>query len=282
MSRNKDRTGLGDSTPEVSAPPPQVLQQENSGFSFVVPTEFVELPSQGRYYPEGHPLHGETTIEIRHMTAKEEDILTSRTLLRQGVALERVINNLIVERTIDPTTLLVGDRNAILIAARISGYGNVYETVITCPECTTQSSHAFDLNESAHHLGDDTGAVNNEDGTYNVMLPRLGVTVTIKLLTGHDEKQLFEWEKKTQKQGNNSAVTTQLKMLIVAVEGDSTQKTINYLIDNMPSVDSRHLRMVYKLIAPNVDLTQTFICNECDYSGDMEVPLTADFFWPDR
>ena len=282
MSRNKDRTGLGDSTPEVSAPPPQVLQQENSGFSFVVPTEFVELPSQGRYYPEGHPLHEETTIEIRHMTAKEEDILTSRTLLRQGVALERVINNLIVDKTIDPTTLLVGDRNAILIAARISGYGNVYETMITCPQCVTQNHHAFDLNESTPHLGDNTDAVDNEDGTYDILLPRLGVTVTIKLLTGHDEKQLFQWEKKTKKQGSNAVVTTQLKMFIVGVEGDTSAKNINYLIENMPSVDSRHLRMVYKLIAPNIDLTQTFICNECDYSGDMEVPLTADFFWPDR
>ena len=282
MSRNKDRTGMGDSTPDVSAPPPQVLQKENSGFSFVVPTEFVELPSQGRFYVEGHPLHGQQTIEIRHMTAKEEDILTSRTLLRQGVALERVINNLIVDSTIDPNSLLVGDRNAILIAARASGYGSLYETAITCPQCTTQQPHTFDLTDSEHYSGGDAETTDNGDGTYDVLLPRLNITVTFKLLRGTDEKKLFQLEKKNHKQTQTKTVTTQLKMFLVAVEGDTSQRTIDYLVENLPSVDSRHLRMVYKLTAPNIDLTQTFVCNECDYSGDMEVPLTADFFWPDR
>ena len=113
MSRNKDR--LGGSQHQDTQPPAQT-----GGFSFVVPTEFVELPSQGRFYPQGHPLHSQDSIEIRQMTAKEEDMLTSRTLLKKGVALDRVISSLIVNKAIDADSLLVGDRNAIIIATRVS------------------------------------------------------------------------------------------------------------------------------------------------------------------
>ena len=142
MSRNKERLG-GVQQPDVS-PPPQVLQGESGGgFSFVVPTEFVALPSEGKFYPPDHPLHNAESIEIRQMTAKEEDILTSRTLIKKGIALERVIKNLIVDKTIDPDGLLVGDRNAIIIATRVSGYGNDYTTKISCPNCGTNSRILF-------------------------------------------------------------------------------------------------------------------------------------------
>jgi hypothetical protein len=70
----------------------------------------VDLPSQGRFYAQGHPLHGQDSIEIKQMTAKEEDILTSRTLLKKGVALDKLIESLIVNKAINPSTLLIGDR----------------------------------------------------------------------------------------------------------------------------------------------------------------------------
>ena len=133
MSRNKQR--IGASQPDTSSPPPSVMQEGGSGFSFVVPTEFVELPTGGRFYGEGHPLHGQDSIEIKQMTAKEEDMLTSRTLLKKGVALDRVIQSLIVDKRIDPDSLLVGDRNAIIVAMRVSGYGGEYNTTVACPAC---------------------------------------------------------------------------------------------------------------------------------------------------
>ena len=132
MSRNKDR--VGGTKRRDTSPPPQVTQPaDGGGFAFVVPTEFVELPSGGRFYADGHPLHGVESIEIRQMTAKEEDILTSRTLLKKGVALDRVIKNIIVDGRVDPDSLLVGDRNAIIVSMRVSGYGNDYTTKVACP-----------------------------------------------------------------------------------------------------------------------------------------------------
>ena len=118
MSRNSDR--LGTQPVQNSSPPPQVAQNNDANpFSFVVPTEFVELPSKGKYYPEHHPLHNQETIEIKHMTAKEEDILTSRALLKKGIALDRLLDSVIINNKIKASQLLVGDRNAILIATRI-------------------------------------------------------------------------------------------------------------------------------------------------------------------
>ena len=286
MSRNKERTG-GVQQQDTS-PPPQMTQAqaEPAGFSFVVPTEFVELPSQGKYYPEGHPLCGEDTIEIRQMTAKEEDLLTSRTLLKKGVALDRVISNLIVNKRIDPDSLLVGDRNAIIIATRVSGYGHDYTTKVTCPNCATIQEYNFDLNDSSVYHGDDfkgLDIVDNKNGTFDVLLPRLNVTVAFRLLTGKHEKTFLSGvESDKRRKKTEQIVTRQLTNIIVGVGGFNEPEAVKALIDNIPSMDSRHLRLAYRLASPNVDLTQHFDCSECDYGQDMEVPLTADFFWPDR
>ena len=283
MSRNKDRLGLGENKPDNTGPPPQVLQQEGPGFSFVVPTDFVELPSQGRYYPEGHPLHHEDSIEIKQMTAKEEDILTSRTLLRKGVALDRVLQSLIVHPQINANNLLVGDRNAIIIAARSSAYGNMYETQVTCPSCQNTQDYAFDLNEMTVYHGtelDPSEVTSNDDGTFDITLPRTSIVVTFRLLSGTDEKSLVQAASSRKGNAYERAVTAQLSKMVVGVNGVRSQEAVNYLVNNIPSMDSRHLRAAYKTAAPNVDLTQYFECGECDYEADMEVPLTADFFWP--
>jgi transcription elongation factor Elf1 len=220
------------------------------------------------------------------MTAKEEDMLTSRTLLRKGIALERVMQSLIVDKRISPNTLLVGDRNAILIAARISGYGADYETNITCPQCGTTQGHTFDLIDATQvrHSEIDTNQITaNEDGTFTATLPATKVEVSFRLLTGNDEKNLLnqiENARKSKKEENT--ITRQLKQFIVSVNGDATQETINYLVNNVPSSDSRYLRNLFARVTPDVNLTQNFECSECNYDSVMEVPLTADFFWPDR
>ncbi len=285
MSRNRDRVGA--QTQNVDTPAPVVQQNTGEPFSFVVPTDIIDLPSGGRYYSETHPLYGHDTIELRHMTAKEEDILTSRSLLKKGTALDRVIKNLIVDKSINPDSLLVGDRNAIIIAARISGYGPAYETTVVCPSCQTRQEYTFNLEEPTTYTGDQTEQLditNNEDGTFDVVLPKMQVTATFRLFTGRDEKMLMEMLKNKPKgnKGLENNVTRQLANMIVAVNGDTSAQTRKYLVDNIPSMDSRHLRLAYRLAAPNVDLTQTFECSECAHEQDMEVPLSADFFWPDR
>lgn len=275
MSRNKDR--LGGSQHQDTQPPAQT-----GGFSFVVPTEFVELPSQGRFYPESHPLHGKDSIEIRQMTAKEEDMLTSATLLKKGVALDRVIASLIVDKSINPDSLFVGDRNAIIISTRVSGYGNIYETKVNCPNCGTNQEYSFDLNKANIYDGSDAadlGVRTNDDGTFNVTLPRTNVDVQFRLLNGRDEKTFLNGMKSDKKEKSEKNITRQLATIVVSLNGDSSIQAKQYFIDNVPSLDSRHLRLAYRLAAPTIDLTQQFECVECSHEQEMEVPLSADFFW---
>jgi len=286
LSRNKNRLGgMAPPKPESSAAPPQELL-ENEGFSFVVPTEFVELPSRGVFYPENHPLYGQEAIEIKQMTAKEEDILTSRALLKKGIALDRVLESLIRNKRINPQNMLIGDRNAILIAARVSGYGNDYETQITCPACSVKQQFSFDLNDTRVYHGEnihELEIVNHEDGTFTTSLPKTGLNVKFRLLTGLEEKNMLDLsEKQRKKNKSDNLITRQLKNLIVAVNEYDSPEAIQYCVDNLPSMDSRHLRAAYKLAAPNVDLSQYFECENCPHEQEMEVPLTADFFWPDR
>ena len=140
MRRNNEERLMGVSKPTPSEDVPKMANP----MDFVMPTEFVALPSEGKY-PEGHPLHGQDSIEIRYMTAKDEDILSNRSLLKSGIALDRLIKNLIKDKNIDHRSLFVGDRNAIMIHARASAYGTDYRPKVQCPACGEISKFQFDL-----------------------------------------------------------------------------------------------------------------------------------------
>ena len=219
------------------------------------------------------------------MTAKEEDLLTSQSLLKKGIVLDRLIESVIIDKRIRPESLLVGDRNAVLVAARISGYGPEYKTNIACPACGAEQVYSFDLSIMKSYHGDgylEQEATLNENGTFTTVLPRTKVEVTFKLLDGYDEKRIVkhaENAKKAKKDENN--VTTQLKQFVVAVNGDTDQRNIDYVVENMPTMDVRFLRHVYKITNPNLDMLHHFECNSCDYEQELEVPITANFFWPE-
>tara|TARA_R110002074_G_scaffold246284_1_gene418253 strand:+ start:1363 stop:2235 length:873 start_codon:yes stop_codon:yes gene_type:complete len=256
------------------------------GLSFVVPTDFVELPSQGKFYPSDHPLHNQEVVEIKHMTAKEEDILTSSSLLKKGIALERLLANIILDKRIDPDTLLSGDRNAILVSARQSGYGTMYETRVACPQCTSVSKHTFDLDEKTINSGclDEEVLRKHkarlEDNIIYITLPKTKVVAGLKLMTGVDENKLADISKK-RKDGQESAVTDQLSRIIVSLNDVNDAFEIYRFVESMPIVDSKHLRKVYGELVPNIDLTQGFGCMDCGHFGDMEVPFNTEFFWPE-
>lgn len=257
---------------------------QNSGLSFTAPTEMVDLPSGGRFYPDGHPLHGVETVEIKYMTAKEEDILTNKALLKKGVALDRLLESVIVNPKVSPKDLLVGDKNALLVAARVTGYGSDYETTVTCPACDERSQYTFDLDSATVVKGGDTqDAHANDKGNWDIKLPLSGLNVEVRLLFGLDEKRLTDslQEKRRMKLPEN-AVTEQLKMVIVSVNGESNPAQVAAAIEFIPARDARFLRAEYAKLAPGIDLTQNFVCEHCDTETVMEVPFSTDFFWTRR
>ena len=281
MSRNnEERFGAhGDAGSEPVAAMPNPLD-------FVSPTEYVELPSKGKGYPQSHPLHNQETIEIKYMTAKEEDILSSRSLLKKGLAIERLIESVICNKNITARELLVGDRNAILIAARSSAYGNIYSTKVTCPNCMEVSSYDFDLNQATIFEGEnkeDYGITETAAGTFEVKLPVTNFLVEFRLLKGQDELEII---KKSQKLSKNNVaeqnVSDQLKKFIVSVNGYTDMKVVNHVANKIPAQDSIFLRGAYKQCSPDIKISEDFTCPSCNYEQELEVPFGADFFWPNR
>ena len=152
MSRNEGRfeAAEGIPTPEDEGPPAAAVSAPTQ-FNWSVPTEFVELPSKGKFYTPGHPVHNVEAIEIKYMTAKEEDILSDRALLKKGMAVDRALQNLIVDKNIKIENLLIGDKNALLVAARKTGFGPEYTTRVTCPACGEVDDYSFDLDDLGHN-----------------------------------------------------------------------------------------------------------------------------------
>ena len=280
MSKRNNQERSGAPSPDTSAPPPAA-----SPLDFVSPTEFVELPSKGIGYPDGHPLKGEEVIEIKFMTAKDEDILTSQTLLKKGIALERFMQNIIVG-DIDTKSLLVGDRNAIVVAARASGYGNIYETSVICPACGERQEETYDISKPQIHecaWTEDNKTIRKTDsGTFIVRTPMTNFDIELRLLNGKDELELAQINTgKRKKKIAESLMTDQFKRMIVSISGYDDKQIINKYVDRMPAQDSRFLRSVYKTVCPNIRIVKDFTCNSCGHQQELEVPFGADFFWPD-
>ena len=276
MSRNKNR--LGSQQPEDTGSPAAF-----SPLNFVAPTEFVELPSKGKAYPEGHPLCDEETIEIRYMTAKDEDILTSQTLLKKGIALDRFLENIILDKSINTNSLLVGDKNAILVAARASGYGFDYDTTLTCPECSTKTNVVFDLrNPNVSGILEENQEIITmvSRGVYSTMMPLSNFKVDFRLMNSEDENILTE-SIRSNKNDEENVLTTQFKRLIVSIEDYEEQHIIDQYVENMPTIDSRHFKMCLQACNPNIEIKQDFKCRKCGFEKEVDVPFGTDFFWPD-
>ena len=284
MSRNTGRTKSTSPAPAQAVKP---APTQTTGLSYVTPTEFVELPSRGQFYSSDHPLHNQDTIELRFMTAKDEDILTSQALLKNGLAIDRLVSNLIVDKNINPDELLIGDKNALLLAARVSGYGSEYTVQVSCPSCAASQSHTFDLTafENKESIQPDenstSGVAATGNGTFTAVLPRTGFTAEFRLYTAQDEKNNIQSSVKRAKHNlENSASTDLLKVLVVSVNGIADRTEVNNFIENMPAQDARHIRACVQVVTPNVDMTQSCECSSCGAVADMEVPFTSEFFWP--
>tara|TARA_Y100001938_G_C8088210_1_gene433378 strand:+ start:1421 stop:2302 length:882 start_codon:yes stop_codon:yes gene_type:complete len=288
-TRNNQKRLQTEAPPVDNPETPTKEEQQTQGLSFSVPTEFVDLPSKGLYYPEGHPLHSVDTVEIRHMTAKEEDILASQSLIRKGIVLDRMLQSILVDKDIKIKDLLVGDKNALTIAARISGYGSEYTTRVSCPACGAAQEFDFDLDNhttvgaafNRDELNDSIEEVDFTDSnTFVMTLPKSGHQVELKMLTGEDETRLQKFQGKKGKNEDSSTLTDTLKSIIISVAGHRDRNSINGFVESMPAMDSRYLRKIYQKLVPNIDLTQEFSCNSCGHTQDLEVPVTTDFFWP--
>jgi hypothetical protein len=249
---------------------------------YQVPVELVALPSKGLVYPVGSPLANEETLEIKSMTAKEEDILTSRALIKNGTVITQLLKSCILNKLVDPDEMLSGDKNAILIGIRVTGYGGEYNAKITCPHCSKEYENTFSLTQlKVKGLG--AQPVQPNTNLFEYTLPSSGARVLFKLLNGHDEDELVKILDSKKKIGMQveAGVTARLFQSIVEINGERDKQKINQIIQSMRAMDARSLRKYMDEIEPAVDLRQQVVCPACDEQSEVKMPLGMSFFWPD-
>lgn len=242
------------------------------------PTELIELPSKGVLYPDGHPLKS-GKIEMKYMTAKEEDILTNQSYIKQGVVLDKLFQALIIT-PIDYNDLFLGDKNAIMVAARVLGYGSKYETDVISPAGTKQRVE-IDLTQ----LKDKE--INWElltpgKNEFEFELPASKHKITFKLLTQSDNKKIDAELTGLAKVKKEAPLTTRLKYLITSVDGSTETAYIRKFVDNeLLAIDSRAIRNYMSSITPDVDLSVDLVDEVTGESFRGSFTFGLDFFWPD-
>lgn len=242
---------------------------EENKFDF--PTEVVELPSKGLLYPETSPLSS-GKLEMKYMTAKEEDILTNQSFINKGTVLDKLLEALVVTPGVKVKDLVIGDKNAILVASRILGYGKDYTFSYNGEE------HTVDLSTIENKSFDESSIVKGTN-EFSFTLPSTGIEITYKLLTGHDESNIdreIEGLKKINKEASPE-LTTRLKYMITSVGGNREAKTIRQFVDNqLLARDSRSFREHIRNTQPDIDLKFY-----TDSGEEVAIPITLNFFWPD-
>jgi hypothetical protein len=238
------------------------------------PTEVIDLPSKGHFYPKDNPLSS-GQLEIKYMTAREEDILTSVNLIQKGLAIDKLLESLIVNKDINKKDILIGDKNAIMVAARVLGYGKDYTIEVDGEEVTIDLTSLKDK---------ETDLSKSEKGKneFPFTLPNSKRNITFKILTWGDDDSIEKELEALEKVGAEvrSEMTTRLKRRITSVDGDNTQSVVNNFVDNeFLSVDSLAFRQYADEITPDVDMTYTYTSILGD-EKEIVVPMTTQFFWP--
>jgi rubredoxin len=284
--RNEDRLRAAN-VAEVAALVNNSEPKVNNPVEISTPTQLVDLPSKGLFYPKDHPWYGKGSVEIRFMTAKDEDILVNKSYIQKGVVLDKLLSSVLLDKRVNIDSVLLCDKSALVVAARISGYGSEYPVDINCPSCSKSSKYTFDLELFSNEFPDDEKlqsceVVLTENGTFILELPKTKSSVEFKLINGYDEKRLSQLAETKKKQNlPDSTLTDQMKQYIVSINDEADKSAINKFIDSMPAFDAKFLRRMYNTVSPSVNNKQDFVCPSCGESQEVEVPLTTTFFWPE-
>jgi hypothetical protein len=260
-----------------SPPVPPGYQKMESKF----PTEIINLPSKGWFYPSDNPLSS-GTLELKMMTAKEEDILTSPNLIQKNIVLDKLLESVIVNKAINADEMLICDRNAAFFAIRRLAYGDTYEATMTCGRCGRENSISIDLGKMDNKPFDFDKYPKGEN-SFTFQLPYSKVTVTYKILSKKDEsiidQELTGFAKVTKDFARQ--ITTRLSHIITAVDGNSEKNRIRKFVnEELLSKDSLAFRKHIRESMPDIDSSFMFSCANCGLERLEETPMGVSFFWP--
>lgn len=243
------------------------------------PSEVIALPSKGLLYPKENPLSS-GFVSIRYPRAREEDILTNQNLIQKGIVIDRFMQSIIVS-PINYNDLVIGDKNGIMIAARMLAYGHDYAVELTCPKCGQKESEVV-LDLRKVDFKDVNPAELNNTNEFEFTLPASKISITFKALTVADEKRIEEELKYLKKLSKDTPeLTTRLKYIITSVNGNRDNKVIRDFVDKqLLSRDSLELRRYMVKLLPDVDMRTPHTCGNCGSEELVNIPMTVQFFWP--
>jgi len=290
VSKRKGNNALKGKSPDGSmaegwsGPRGDLLRDE---FGLEIPIENVPLPSRGVVYPPDHPLHMQETVQIRAMTAREEDILTSKALIKKGTVITELIRSCLIDKKIDPNDMILGDRNALMVSLRITGYGAEYAVEVSCPSCGERSKQNFDLAELPIARWSEEPIATGTN-VFEVKMPQNKETdpelvIRYRHLNGHDEQYMSQMQERKKKQGiqTDNLITNRYQQQVVAIN-DVTDKTkIQMFCQKMPTKYSIALRRAMDSNEPGIQMKQHIQCPSCFEESEVSMPLGASFFWPD-
>ncbi len=242
------------------------------------PTEVLDLPSKGLIYPKEHAL-SKGTIEIKYMTAKEEDILSNQNLIKKGIVLDKLFESIIVDKSINPNDIVIGDKNAIILATRLLGYGHEYKMSFYSSKLGKSIETTVDLSEIKTKEVDFSIFKNANEFEFTTPLGKN--KIKFKLLTHGDEGAIEKDITALERLGKDVSadITTRLRYMITSVDGNTEVSHINRYINGMLARDSRTFRNYVKSMSPDMDMTFTYTYDDGD-TEDLPVTLGVNFFWP--
>lgn len=296
MSRNKNRISVPkqnnnqQTIPQPAAPMPQAIKQQDNpfGLSFVVPTEIVKLPSAGHLYDENSPLRGLTEVEVKAVTAAEEDIMINDSFIQQGVVFDRLIDSILITPGVTSQDLMDCDKIAVLMSARKTGYGDNIDFNVACASCGHQYEMQASLSKMLERSGQSTYAPSsgeeweylNDSNTYSFNLPTSDLDVNIKLLSPSDTKNLLASRAQKERLGLPHNETVEfLRAVLVSAQGVTDRSALNKLAEVLPAADARRIRVVHNQNMPSIETSQETTCPSCGHEEVKEVPFSLGWFW---
>tara|TARA_Y100001938_G_C8012446_1_gene390753 strand:- start:18 stop:821 length:804 start_codon:yes stop_codon:yes gene_type:complete len=260
-------------------PKHDILKQD---FDWTVPVETVPLPSRGTVYDPESRLYKVQTLDIKAMTAHEEDILSSPALIKKGETVNTLIRSCLQDKSIDVNEMLLGDRNALMISIRVTGYGPDYKTSFVCPQCDHVNKEVVDLSSlSINFL--ELEPTKKGTNSFEFTLPVTKKKVLFKFLTVGDEKEITASREAMSKHFDvevENNVTANLEKQIVAIDGVTDKNKIKHFVQYMPAFDSRSLRRYIKDNEPGIKMHHNLVCSACSGASTVLVPMSREFFWP--
>jgi len=282
MTRNSKK--FQKQTNQEQQPQQDTKESILSKLSFIASTEMVKLPTKGLYYPKSSPLYGVEEVELKHMSAREEDILSSLTSENSKDKFIRIVQGILVSPDVDASLFCEQDLTAILLNARKTGFGNTFTVSELCLGCAEITRFEFDLSKQEFVFPNEGKVTYDpETDTIEFMLPALQMKVKAKILKEQEVLALDQERQKKEELGiEYNRTTSFLRASIVEVQGYDDKELLRELAEGMPAIDALYYKEVYTDFRPKLSTLQEVECQSCGAVNRKEVPASWAFFRPDQ